>query len=181
MLRQESWTPSGALLLIYWHAKRRTTMFLIQPRKQPHPYVLFSLIPSNKQTVERIIVHPDNYHRVSFIARVENHLNSGEIVRGLKIGFQISSKSRYTLATIGRTGDIAIECSFISRAQCSLKIHKDTKEILLCDRSSSWSTQTFGSKSLQFESERPDRRVVVAELINNRFRFGGVDHKIFQF
>ncbi|PVH93669.1 kinase-like protein [Periconia macrospinosa] len=151
------------------------------PRVRPHPLALFSLIPLNKQTVEGVVDHPDNRHLVSFVPGAENTLNPGEVARGLNIGFQIGSKSSYTLATIGRTGDITVEGSSISRIQCSFEIHKDTEEIFLYDRSSSWSTQTFGPKALPFELERPDRRVVVAEEANNQFGFGGVGCNLFQF
>jgi len=152
-----------------------------QLRVRPHPLALFSLIPLNQQTVEGVVDHPDNRHLVSFVPGAENTLNPAEVARGLNIGFQIGSKSSYTLATIGRTGDITVEGSSISRIQCSFEIHKDTEEIFLYDRSSSWSTQTFGPSALPFELERPNRRVVVAKKVNNQLGFGGVGCNLFQF
>src|SRR5262245_3477618 len=97
-----------------------------QPRLQPHPLTLFSLIPLNKRTVEDVINHLDNFHLISFVPGVRNHVNSGEVARGLNIGFQIGLKSSYTLATIGHTSDITVKSSLISRIHCSFEIHKDT-------------------------------------------------------
>ena len=155
-----------------------------QPRLQPHPLALFSLIPLDKKTAEGIVDHPDNRHLVSFVPGAENHVNPEEEgrARGLNIGFQIGSKSSYTLATIGRCGDITVEGSSVSRIQCSFEIHEDTKEIFLYDRSSSWTTQTFGENAVPFERDRVPRRVVMAKKkANNYFGFGGVGCNLFQF
>jgi hypothetical protein len=151
------------------------------PRSKPHPLTLFSLIPLNKRAAEDVINDADNRHLVSFVPGARNRLNSQEVARGLNIGFQIGSKSSHTLATIGRNGDIIVEGSSISRIQCSFEIQKDTEEIFLYDRSSAWSTQTFGPNAQPFELERPDRRVIVAEEVNNQFGIGGARCDLFQF
>ncbi|KAF2793598.1 calcium/calmodulin-dependent protein kinase [Melanomma pulvis-pyrius CBS 109.77] len=138
---------------------------------------MFSLIPLDIRTAKGVLDHPDNRHLVSLIPGVCSHENPQEVARGLNIGFQISTKSSHTLATIGRTGNITVEGSSISRIQCSFEIHKDTEEIFLCDRSSSWSTQTFGPSARPFERERPDRRVVVARSVNEKFGFSSVSYR----
>ncbi|KAH8726005.1 kinase-like domain-containing protein [Phaeosphaeriaceae sp. PMI808] len=152
-----------------------------QPRPQPHPLALFSLIPLNTRTAEGVINHPENDHLVSLVPAAINCLNEQEVPRGLNIGFNIESGSSYTLATIGRDGDITVQGSSISRLQCSFEIHKDTQEILLYDRSISRSTQTFGPKALPFELGRPTRRVVVTRDVNDQFGFGGVGCNLFRF
>ncbi|RMZ67684.1 calcium calmodulin-dependent kinase [Pyrenophora seminiperda CCB06] len=162
-------------------ASKRKIMSEPRPRAQPHPASLFSLIPLNKQTAERIVNHEQNSNLVSFLPRVENILYPGQITRGLNIHLQIGTKSRYTLATIGRTGDIYVAGTSISRVQCSFEIHKDTQEILLYDRSTTRSTQTFGEKAAPFELDRPDRRVVVSDEVNTQFGFGGVACDLFKF
>lgn len=108
--------------------------------------------------------------------------NPGDNQRGLDIGVFIGSKSRYTLATIGRCGDITVEGAGISRIQCSFEINEDNQtEIMLQDRSSNKSTQFFGNTAMPFELGRTHRRVVVDENVNLRFGFGGVGCDLYLF
>ena len=86
------------------------------PRASPHPLTLFSLIPQNDRAVA-VLTHSNNYHLVSLIPNAPNPLHSSEPTYGLNVGFHIGSKSRYTLATLGRSGtDIIVEGSSILRA-----------------------------------------------------------------
>lgn len=97
---------------------------------------------------------------------------------GLNIGPHIGSQSRFTLATVGHCGaDITVEGSNISRIQCSFEIHETTRAIMLQDRSSSQSTQTFGSTAERLELGRTPRRVLVTNQINRQFGFGGLNSK----
>ncbi|KAK2611908.1 hypothetical protein QQS21_002014 [Conoideocrella luteorostrata] len=94
--------------------------------------------------------------------------------RGLNVGFFCGSKSRYTLATIGRCGDIVVKGEDISRIQCSFEMHEgNMKEIMLQDRSVNRSTQLFGDSAMPFEPRRAHRRVVVDPYTNRKFGFGG--------
>ncbi|KAF1962523.1 calcium/calmodulin-dependent protein kinase [Byssothecium circinans] len=146
----------------------------------PHPLALFSLIPLNDRA-NAVLDHPNNRHLVSFIPGAENESNPEVLPRGLNIGLHIASKSSRTLATIGRIGDITVEGSSISRIQCSFEIYEHTEEICLFDRSTSYSTQTFGPNALPFQLDRPARRVVIAPTVNDHFGFGGVACDLVQF
>lgn len=140
------------------------------PRKEPHPYAFFSLLPLNKRA-KAIVEHPDNAHLVSTIVD-----NMNNVQDGLDIGPFITSGSRYTLATIGRTGNIKVEGQSISRIQCSFEIHEgNMTEVMLQDRSSNHSTKLFGEKAMGFEAGRPYRRVVIDQATNLVFGFGGID------
>lgn len=160
---------------------------------EPHPLAIFSLVPLNDRA-KSVLDHPDNIHLVSLIPQaVKNPLKEkeeedgkptrGEPTRGLNIGTHIGSKSRYTLATLGRLGDITVEGSSISKIHCSFDVHCHTNEIILWDQSSNGSTQTFGQNAMKIPSrlERPDRWVVVAKKVNNIFGFGGSHCDLFEF
>ena len=143
------------------------------PHLEPHHLALFSLIPDNDQA-HAILAHPDTIHLVSLIPNTEWPENPDRVVSGLNIGFHIGSKSRYTLATLGRSGaDITVEGSNISRIQCSFEICQATNKIMLYDRSNSMSTQLCGRNAVPFELGRKPRRVVVDRSLNDEFGFGG--------
>src|SRR5438045_265015 len=144
-------------------------------RPSPHPLTVFSLIPLNPRA-EDVVDHPENQHLVSLVPGTKSRNNEEGVQHGLNIGFHIGSKSRYTLATLGRNGDIIVEGSSIARVQCSFEIHQDTEEIMLYDQSTSRSTQTIGEKAMPFDGERSERYVVVGKEekgVNNEFGFGG--------
>ena len=101
------------------------------PRPEPHPLALFSLVPLNDRAVA-VLNHPDNSHLVSLVPIKQ--------VFGIEVGFHIKSSSRYTLATLGRNGDITVEGSSISRIQCSFEIHEEFGTVILYDRSNSQTT-----------------------------------------
>ena len=147
------------------------------PRDRPHPLAFFSLVALNKRAYA-VLNHPDNIHNVSVF---RDPMQDKNILHGLDIGLHIGSKSRYTLATIGRCGDILVEGSSVSRIQCSFEMHEKTKQIMLQDRSSNRSTQFFGDTAVPFELWRPHRRVVVHEKVNLIFGFGGVACDLYQF
>jgi len=152
-------------------------------RPTPHPLAVFSLIPLNPRA-EAVVNHPENQHLVSLVPDTRARIYEGGVLHGLNIGFHIGSRSRYTLATLGRNGDIVVEGSNIARVQCSFEIHEDTEEILLYDRSTSRSTQTIGENAMPFDEGRLERYVVVAKMengINNEFGFGGTRCDLIRF
>ncbi|EEP79879.1 predicted protein [Uncinocarpus reesii 1704] len=138
-------------------------------RPKPHPLALFSIVPKN-DGAWAILHHPHNRHLVSVVPDPEV---KGQSTYGLNIGFHIGSKSRSTLATLGRGADVTVEGANISRIQCSFEIHETTREIMLYDRSTSHSTQVCGTGSTPFKLGHP-RRVVVDNRTNLEFGFGGV-------
>src|ERR1700722_18624130 len=151
------------------------------PHPNPHPFALFSLIPANDQA-RGVLAHPNNSHLVSLIPGLTGPEYPEGIERGLSIGFHIGSKSRYTLATLGRNGaDITIEGSNISRIHCSFEIHKESGLVMLYDRSTTKSTQMYGVNAIPFELRRNPRRVVVIKNVNEEFGFGGVTCDLVQF
>ena len=147
------------------------------PRPQPHSLALFSLVLIGDGPQERaraVLEHTDNSHLVSTIPDYGDQL-------GLDIGFHIGSASRYTLATLGRSGaDITIEGSSISRIHCSFEIHQDSGAVMLYDRSNSQSTQVCGKNATPFELGRI-RRVVVGEQLNTEIGIGGVGCDLVRF
>lgn len=150
--------------------------------KDTHPLALFTLVPANNRA-RAVVDHPENSHLVSHIAiDPDDPDDPGDDQRGLDIGVFIGSKSRYTLATIGRCGDITVEGAGISRIQCSFEINEDNQtEIMLQDRSSNKSTQFLGNTAMPFELGRTHRRVVVDENVNVQFGFGGVGCDLYRF
>ncbi|KAI5868572.1 calcium/calmodulin-dependent protein kinase [Durotheca rogersii] len=134
------------------------------PRDGPHPLTFFSLVPLNDRAIA-VLEHPENAHLVSIF---EDKKNNNDALHGPDIGPFIGSKSRYTLATIGRCGDVIL--------------HEGNKtEVMLQDRSSNKSTKLFGETAMGFELERAHRRVVVDKTINLVFGLGGVACDLLQF
>lgn len=139
------------------------------PRDGPHPYALFSLLPANPRA-KKVLEHPDNAHLVSDIS---SDANSREIY-ALDVGLHIGSTYRYTLATIGRLGNIFVEGVGISRIQCSFEFHEtNQREIMLHDRSNNNTTQLHGDTALPFEGGRIPRRVIIDPTVNLLLGFGG--------
>lgn len=143
----------------------------------PQPYSLFSLLPLNDRAKE-ILELPENAHLVSTLRPGQEK----PAVQGLDIGFHIRSTSRYTLATIGRHGDIVIKGNSISRIHCSFELDEHNKEeVMLQDRSSNNSTELLGMTKVPFEPGRPHRRVVIDRSINLEFGLGGAACDLYQF
>lgn len=149
----------------------------------PHPEALFSLVPENDKS-QAVLDHPMNRKRISVVEAV---MKGGEIktLYGLDVGPHIASKSnpRYTLATIGRFGDIVVDEQDIevSRTHCSFEIHEETAEVMLRDRSANRTTQLYGSTCAPFEPWRPHRQVVLDDNVNSHFGFGGPSCNRYQF
>ncbi|EEH06284.1 serine/threonine-protein kinase ppk11 [Histoplasma capsulatum G186AR] len=145
------------------------------PRPCPHPLALFSLVPLENRA-RAALDHPDNSHLVSTF-----NDENGNQVAGIDIGFHIGSTSRYTLATLGRSGaDVTVEGSSISRIQCSFELNPDSHVVMLYDRSNSQTTQVFGEDAIPFETGRI-RRIAVEPRLNTRFGIGGVRSDLVQF
>ncbi|KAF7538885.1 hypothetical protein G7Z17_g12554 [Cylindrodendrum hubeiense] len=83
-----------------------------------------------------------------------------------------------TLITLGRQGKLRIDHSEVADIQCSLEIHRLTGEILLYDRSENASTKLFGPTATRFQG--PLRRVVVNNMTNLHFGFGGSNGDLFK-
>lgn len=150
------------------------------PRPKPHPLTLFSLVPLNERAYE-VLQHRNNGHLVSFLEDARNRF--APPLQGINIGFHISSKSQYTLATFGRgnAADIVLEGNSFSRIQCSFEVDETTQEIMLQDRSSNNSTQLLGETAIPFEIGRPRRRVLIKRDCNRVFGFGGTKCDLVQF
>ena len=136
-----------------------------------HPAPLFSLKPLNERA-KKVAEHSYNQHLAS-------KLSDGTTV--LDIGFHIRSRSRNTIATLGRGDtDIFVDGSNISKLQCSFEIESTTNLVMLYDRSHSQSTQVFGSNATPFEHGRL-RQVVVQHLLNDVLGMGGIEKNAVQF
>lgn len=146
-------------------------MALPRPRPQPHPLTLFSLIPDGDRA-RAVAMHSNNFHLTSFIPGVRDSQDPKELAFGINIGIHIGSRSPQTLATLGRNGDITVEGQDISKIQCSFEMNPDTQTIMLYDRSTSRSTQTYGDNAIYFEVQRVPRRLVVDEQLNDAFKIG---------
>ena len=137
---------------------------------------LFSLEPINERACS-VLAHPENRDYVSTFAGVD-----GQKTQGLDIGFIIGSKSRYTLATLGRSAtDVTIEGHNISAIHCSFEIHQESGEIMLHDLSRLRSTQTFGDDAIPFQAARSPRQIVVADKLNTHIGIGGLQCNLIQF
>ena len=139
----------------------------------PHSSTLFLLMPKNPRA-EDVLNHPENSHLVAW--------DPDEQKWGISVGAHIGSSSRYTLATLGRTGaDIVVEGAIISRIQCSFEYHPESGQVMLYDHSNAQTTQLLGHDAFPFETGRI-RRVVVARKINGLFGMGGLgcDHVQFR-
>ncbi|PGH19525.1 hypothetical protein AJ80_03860 [Polytolypa hystricis UAMH7299] len=124
----------------------------------PNPLALFSLVPLN-ELAEAVLDHGDNEHLVSRV---------NDSTRALDIGFNIRSKSSTTLATLGRGDvDVYVDCSSISKIQCSFEI----------DTATHVTTQVSGDNVIPFEYPRP-RRVVVLPNVNDIIGMGGVGRNL---
>lgn len=144
---------------------------------KPHKLALFALVPRNPGA-QAVLEHPHNRHLVSVF---QDPKVEGQTLIGLSVGLHIVSKSRFTLATIGRSGaDISVEGANISRIQCSFEVHETTEEIMLYDRSAAQTTQVCGRKSTPFRAGTV-RRVVVDKKTNLEFAFGGIDRNLVHF
>ncbi|KAL2368357.1 hypothetical protein RJ035_002643 [Blastomyces gilchristii] len=137
------------------------------PCAVPHPQAIFSLLPLN-ENAHAVIQNPSNYHLLS------SHVDSMHRQHHmLNVGFQIGSAARYTLATLGRNGDIVVDGPSISRIQCSFEILPEYDVVMLYDESTSQTTQVFGDEATPF---RPGckRKVVVGERFNKIIGMGGI-------
>lgn len=142
-----------------------------EPRPEPHPLALFSLVPLNERA-ERVLAHLSNQHLVS---RVED----GSL--GLNIGHVRSiSGNDNTLATLGRNGDVTVDSSSISKTQCSFEVDPDTKVIMFYDRSHSQTSQVSGDNATPFGYGRP-RKAVVQKDVNDIIGMGGTRLNLLQF
>ncbi|CAG9983576.1 unnamed protein product [Clonostachys byssicola] len=138
-------------------------------RDRPHPHARFSLVPHSERA-KATLRHPANAHRLSNISDDPHSIPT----YALDVGFHIGSESRYTLATIGRSGDIVVEGADISRIQCSFEVPElNQDEVMLQDRSSLHNTQFHGETAVSFEPGRIPRRVVIDPSINLLLGFGG--------
>ena len=145
-----------------------------------------STLPVFYHWCKLIIEH--NHHLASIIPGFTNPDNLNEIEYGINVGFYIGNKSRCTLASIGRDGDIvtpvptsqdAWKWKKISRIQCSSEMHPDSKAVLLYDRSTMATTCPIGDNVRPFEPGRCPRRIVTNDEINDKFAFpGNVQFKI---
>lgn len=132
---------------------------------------LFSLKPLNERA-KRVVSHPWNQHLVS-------KSTDGTIV--LDIGFHIRSRTRHTIATLGRGDtDVFVEGTSIAKIQCSFEIEPTTNVIMLYDRSHGHTTQVFGDNATPFEHGRV-RQVVVQKKLNNVLGMGGRSQDLVQF
>ncbi|KAI0433083.1 kinase-like protein [Xylaria sp. FL1042] len=141
----------------------------------PHPLALFSLAPIGERARD-VVMNPSNKHLVSELQREEG----GEVELVLSIGHVGSLSSKTTLATLGRTGDVFVEGSGISKIQCSFEIDYITKVVMFYDRSHGLTTQVFGEKCTPFEYGRA-RKVVVNQTFNTIIGMGGVHRDHVQF
>lgn len=129
----------------------------------PHPLALFSLKPLNEKA-SQVVAHPCNSHLVSISNGGTPVLDVGQV--------QSASGDNATLATIGRSGDILVDGSSISRIQCSFEIDRDTNMVLFHDKSHGQTSQVFGDNAVPFEDGRL-RRVVVHKQLNTMIGMGG--------
>lgn len=136
-----------------------------------HQDALFSLNALNDLAMA-VVAHPFNHHLVS-------RLPEGGPV--LDVGFNIRSKSRNTLATLGRSEtDIILEGDSIAKVQCSFEVDLDSGIVMLYDRSNGLTTQVFGDHATPFQHGRC-RRVVVQMGLNTMIGIGGIRCDLVQF
>ncbi|KAG6035715.1 hypothetical protein E4U41_005953 [Claviceps citrina] len=99
-----------------------------------HPFTLFFLVPVNHRAREALN-DVRNAHLVSWFDENDpdnrNASERGETTSGFGIGLHTGSKSRYTLATIGRDGDIKVNGSCISRRHCSFEIPDGNHSVIM--------------------------------------------------
>ncbi|KAI1428209.1 kinase-like protein [Xylaria sp. FL1777] len=144
---------------------------MANPRPEPHPFALFSLIPKNDRARE-VVNNPCNQQLTS--KQVDGTL-------GLDIGHVLSkSGDSNTLATLGRDGDIIVGGASIAKIQCSFEINRDTNVVMFYDRSHTQSSQVFGPFAIPFEYGRT-RKVVVHSNLNTIIGMGGVGRNLVEF
>ena len=102
----------SVIFVVYFLLSKLKLQRMVRPT--PHSLSVFSLIPWNPRA-EDVVDHLENQHFVSLVPGAESRNNDGGVPRGLNIGFHIGSRSRYTLATLGRSGDIFVGGSSIAR------------------------------------------------------------------
>lgn len=141
-----------------------------------HPEALFSLIPSNDPATQ-ILLHPNNRHLVSVVTDA----TTGRATYGINIGFHIGSRSQRTLAEFGRGGDVVVDGSDISRVHFSFELIQSSGAIMLQDKSTTMTTQTFGETAKLYEFGRLPRWVLLTPDINRDFGFGGAKSDRFKF
>lgn len=130
-----------------------------------HPRILFLLIPGNQEARD-VVANSANSHLLT-VAR------TGQLALG--VGLHIQSRSRNTLATLGRGSDvdIVLESSSIARIQCSFELCDLNPDlIMLFDRSHGHTTQVFGDKAIPFRYGRP-RQVVIKYDVVTTLGMGG--------
>lgn len=87
-------------------------------RERPHPPAIFTLVPVNERA-KAALQDPANAHLVSRVFPLPNKL----AVSGFDVGLFFNWSASYTLATIGRTGDIVVSDPGISYVHCSFELH----------------------------------------------------------
>ncbi|KAK4134988.1 kinase-like protein [Trichocladium antarcticum] len=137
----------------------------------PHPLALFSLEPRNERA-SQVVAHPCNSHLVSISNDGTPVLDVGQV--------QSASGDNATLATIGRSGDILVDGSSISKIQCSFEIDRNTNMVLFHDKSHGQTSQVFGDNAVPFEDGRL-RRVVVHMQLNTIIGMGGSGRNLILF
>lgn len=153
------------------------------PLRRPDMQALFSLIPFNDYA-QGIVNSPENHLRIC-----ETEGISGQIQTGLDIGFHVQSlRSPFTLATIGRRGDILVpnhtdpdQENYVSSIQCSFELNISSSEVYLQDLSSNRNTSIIGCQETAFENHRSTRKVLLDEETNTRFGFGGQTGNLYIF
>ncbi|RSL51566.1 hypothetical protein CEP53_008410 [Fusarium sp. AF-6] len=149
------------------------------PPNGPHPQALFSLVPLNDRA-NNILTHHGNAHLVSSFCPDPN--NPNDVLQGLEIGFHIRPTSRYTLAIIGRKGDIKLDDPDISPYHCSFERHeRNWEKVMLQDRSLHSTTRLFEPAAMPFEPGHPYRRVFFDRGIDMQFGIGGAACDLYQF
>lgn len=157
-------------------------MFIPGVRAQPHPHALFSLVAyQNSVGAKAVIAH--NHHLVSVVPRTSPSDSDypGGTVYGINVGFFIGNKSRFTIASIGRDGDIVVPVPAsekaivrrVSRVQCSFEMQQQSEKLMLYDRSTSGTTTLIGSNVIPFELGRSPRRILMYKNVNRRFAIPG--------
>jgi len=145
------------------------------PPSQPNKLSMLSLIPKSPRAHE-VLAHPHNRRLISLVPYDK------KLMQGINIGFHIATKSRYTLAVIGRRDcDVTIEGGDISTEQCAFEINKKTQWIMLSDRSRYHSTQITGPNAFSFESGRIPRRVILPQLPGSTLEIYGTAGNLVSF
>ncbi|EOD46544.1 putative calcium calmodulin-dependent protein kinase protein [Neofusicoccum parvum UCRNP2] len=134
-----------------------------------HELALFSLVPIN-DSAKGVLGYFGNRRLLSLLRDPENPVR---VRQALNVGFNVDSKTktRGTLATIGRAGDIIIPDDRISRIQCSFEINVQSQEVMLYDRSTLHTTSVRGPDAHDFSPGLP-RKVLVAPGLNTEIWLG---------